>query len=122
MATKMFKIYAVIFINIVTAFTTSSNFRPYLPFTPTRIFLINIVISTSKQHITVQTLSQSVNVWHIFTIHYIKILNFEISDKSLRENNNVITTNTGYFRLISRYTNSPIAYLLFLNDNLAEFF
>lgn len=118
MATKMFKTCADIFINIITAFTSSSFFRPYLPFTPTRSSLINIVISTSKQHIPFQTLYQSVNIWHIFTIHNIKSLNFEISDKSLRENNNIITTNTGYFRLISRYTNSPIVYLLFLNDNL----
>ncbi len=95
-------------------------FQPHLPFTPTGSHLINIVLSSPLQHITVQSNPQSEYMLHTYTIHTVKGLNFEISDHYLEQNDNTITIHTGYFRLVSKHSKSLILFLLLTNGNLIE--
>lgn len=98
---------------ILAVFTFISGVRPdfnlVLPLTTSHNCLINIVASSSKQHIPTMYSVAIGGLLHTYTIHNVTSLNFEISDHALK-NPNGINMQTGYFRLFSKYSQRRIVF------------
>ncbi len=103
-------------------YPTQSKFLPHLPFTTTTDCLINIVVSAKYPSIPINNQAYLNELTHTFSIHDVSSLGFAISNKYLVGNNSIIDIKLGYFRLISKYNNGPIIFLMFTTNILETIF
>ncbi len=104
----------------IFGYACNAEFTPYVPFTSEKSCIVNIVKSSSLQHIPVIQNYGSAKFPHTYTIHNLSSLNFEISEEEISKQNQAITFKLGYLRLTNKYIECPIIFVLFTNDNLFE--
>lgn len=96
MASLTLNLLALIILSYSTK-TSSMEFELYLPFTHTSNSLINVVVSSSLQSITLVEKNLTENLLHAYTIHDVLNLNLDIPDRYLETHKNIIITmNTGF--------------------------